>query len=313
MLGRIRVGTASWSDPGFVAEWYPRDLAAAYRLRWYADHFDLVEVNSTFYRVPDPDTVRKWCEQTPQGFIFDIKLHRLFSRHSTRPELLPVEMRAKAVLKRGRVELTSDLERAVAKSFLKGLRPLERAGKLGALLLQLSPAFSPRHNQLGELNTVIECFAGYTLAIELRNRGWVEGARLAETRKFFEDRRLVFVMVDGPDDSHFTILPNVDLITHRRLAYLRAHGRNAEGYIRQRTVAGRFDHDYSRAELQEIAQRALTAAAKTEEVHVIYNTNKADYAPRAATNFQNILRETFPAALGSETKRLKERQSVYAR
>jgi uncharacterized protein YecE (DUF72 family) len=313
MLGKIRVGTASWTDPGFVAEWYPRDLPATYRLRWYAEHFNLVEVNSAFYRVPDREMVRKWCEQTPDGFIFDVKLHRLLSRHSTRPELLPVELRPKAVLKRGKVELTEALERAVAKSFLKGVSPLEQAGKLGAFLLQLSPAFSPRHNALQELDTLIECFAGYTLAIELRNRGWVEDTRLAQTRKFFVDRKLVFVMVDAPEGAHFTILPNIDLVTHRRLAYLRAHGRNAEGYIRQRTVAGRFDHDYSRPELQEIAERAVKAAGSANEVHVIYNTNKADYAPRAATNFQNILRKSFPDTLPAETKRLQPSRSVYAR
>ena len=84
MPGKILTGTASWTDPGFVAHWYPPDLAAKDRLRWYADHFNLVEVNSTFFRVPDPTAVRSWCEQTPPGFIFDVKLHRFLSRHKYR-------------------------------------------------------------------------------------------------------------------------------------------------------------------------------------------------------------------------------------
>src|SRR5688572_7647407 len=73
--GRIRLGTASWTDPGFVADWYPKGLPAAGRLPWYAKHFDLVEVNSTFYAVPSAATTAKWCDQTPDGFVFDVKLH----------------------------------------------------------------------------------------------------------------------------------------------------------------------------------------------------------------------------------------------
>ena len=77
---KIRVGTASWTDPGFVARWYPKKLRAADRLAWYAEHFNLVEVNSSFYAVPARAQVKKWCEQTPDGFVFDVKLHRLLSR-----------------------------------------------------------------------------------------------------------------------------------------------------------------------------------------------------------------------------------------
>jgi uncharacterized protein YecE (DUF72 family) len=83
MTGLIRVGTASWTDPGFIADWYPADLPASERLRYYAERFNLVEVNSSFYAVPARKVVERWCEQTPDGFTFDVKLHRLLSRHST--------------------------------------------------------------------------------------------------------------------------------------------------------------------------------------------------------------------------------------
>src|SRR5262249_33799746 len=150
--------------------------------------------------------------------------------------------------------------------FLKGIAPLEKAGKLGALLLQLSPAFSPRHNQLHELDHLVELFRGYKLAVELRNAGWVSGESFDATKKYFASRTLVFVMVDGPDDPHFMVLPSLDLTTNRRLAYLRAHGRNARGYVRGRTVAERFDYDYPENELEEIADRAAKAADEAREV-----------------------------------------------
>ena len=87
--GQILVGTASWTDPGFIADWYPAKLPPKERLGWYAQHFNLVEVNSSFYAVPAPEMTTRWCEQTPAGFVFDIKLHRLLSRHSTEARSTP--------------------------------------------------------------------------------------------------------------------------------------------------------------------------------------------------------------------------------
>ncbi len=304
MGGVILTGTASWTDPGFVAEWYPRDLPAGYRLRWYAEHFRLVEVNSTFYRIPEARTAKGWCEQTPEGFVFDAKLHRYLSRHSTKLELLPPDLRSHARITKDRVELTPRLERAVAKRFLEGLEPFRECGKSGALLLQLSPAFSPRRHRLAELDSLLGALEGWPLAVELRNQGWVTGENLDETKRFFRSRKLAFVMVDAPVDPHFTVLPSIDLVTDRRLSYLRAHGRNARGYVRGRTVADRFDYEYSQGELKEIAGRANAAATKARRVHVIFNNNKADYAPRAAAELQELRqkegRETRPDRRGQE-------------
>ena len=89
----IVVGTSSWADPGFVEEWYPEDLPARDRLAHYAERFEAVEVNSTFYAVPAEDTVARWAEQTPDGFTFDVKLHRLLSRHSAPLDSLPKDLR----------------------------------------------------------------------------------------------------------------------------------------------------------------------------------------------------------------------------
>ena len=93
---RILVGTASWTDPGFVERWYPKGMPAHERLRWYAEQFEMVEVNSTFYAVPDARTVERWCAATPPGFLFDVKLHQLFSFHAARRKMLPPALQKKA-------------------------------------------------------------------------------------------------------------------------------------------------------------------------------------------------------------------------
>jgi uncharacterized protein YecE (DUF72 family) len=285
------VGTASWTDPGFVADWYPRGLPAGRRLAWYAEHFDLVEVNSGFYAVPSPTMTERWCDQTPAGFVFDVKLHRLLSRHSTEVKMLPRDLRRLAG-SGGKAHLTPRLEAAVAQRFLEGVAPLSEAGKLGALLLQLSPSFGPRRHRLEELDHLVDLLAGYRVAVELRHRDWVGGDQLGDTLAYFRKRRLAFVTVDAPASAHFMVMPGLDVVTSPRLAYLRAHGRNARGYVAGRSVAERFDYPYSDRELKQIAGRAAALATMANEVHVIFNNNKSSYAPASARRFREIAAES---------------------
>lgn len=287
--GVIRVGTASWSDPGFIEDWYPPDLPARKRLPWYAEHFNLVEVNSSFYAVPSATAVARWCDETPGDFLFDVKLHKLLSRHSTLVKLLPSGLRSLARTHKDRVELTPRLERALVKIFLENIQPLEEAGKMGALLLQLSPSFRPREYALDELDHLIDMLKGRQLAVELRHREWLTGDQKDDTVAFFKKRHVTLVTVDAPRREHFMVMPPEDVVTDRKLAYIRAHGRNAHGYVAGRTVADRFDYDYSNRELEEIAERAEQLAETVRETHVVFNNNKSSYAPKAAARFRRMV------------------------
>jgi uncharacterized protein YecE (DUF72 family) len=289
--GKILIGTASWSDPGFVERWYPRKLPAGERLGWYAQHFELVEVNSTFYSVPEPRMVERWCAATPDDFTFDIKLHQLFSFHSTPAKLLPPDLQRRAETDaKGKVKSTPDLQEALLKSFLRATSILRKAEKLGVLLLQLSPAFSPRKHQLVELEALIERLNDYDLAIEFRNRNWAVGDQLESTIDFLRAHRGIFVNVDAPASDHFTVMPSeVDEVTDPKAAYLRLHGRNAKAYITGKTVAARFDYDYDDKEIAEVAERSKKLAREARELHVIFNNNNLDYAPRAALGLRKAL------------------------
>src|SRR3954447_6934665 len=186
MAGRILVGTSSWADPGFVEDWYPKGLAARDRLEWYAQRFEYVEVNSSFYAVPAQKTVARWAEITPDDFSFDVKLHRLLSRHSAGLDSLPPDLRDDAVTnERGRVELTPELEGALVDHTLEAVAPLTDAGKLGPFLLQLTPAFSPHDHELDELDSLADKLAPHGLALELRHRGWVGDKRLEKTLDWY--------------------------------------------------------------------------------------------------------------------------------
>jgi uncharacterized protein YecE (DUF72 family) len=287
-MGRIVVGTSSWADPGFVEEWYPKDLPARERLSWYSEHFEAVEVNSTFYAIPTADTVARWAEETPDGFTFDIKLHRLLSRHSAGLDSLPPDLRGDARTNdRGRVRLDDELQAALADLTLEAVDPL--GGKLGAFLLQLSPGFAPRSHDLDELAPLMEHLAPHPVAIELRRSSWLRGDRAERTLAWMEDHGAVWVATDTPEAEHLTIMPSLDAVTDPRLAYLRAHGRNAEGYIKGRSVPERFAWRYSDEELEEIAGRARHLAEQAGEVHVMFNNNRGDDAPVAAERMRELL------------------------
>lgn len=296
-VARILVGTASWSDPGFVEHWYPKKMPAGERLSWYAQHFEMVEVNSSFYSVPDVRMVERWCRSTPQGFVFDIKLHQLLSRHSTNTKLLPpVLQKAARTDAKGKVALTAELEQLMIEQFRRPIEILQERGKLGAVLLQLSPGFSPNNHQLNDLSVLLRAFQKYKVAVELRNRRWVAPENRSATLEFFRAHRATFVLVDTPAEAHFTIMPpDLNEITTPGLAYLRLHGRNFRAYTTGKTVASRFNYDYTDAEISDVAERARGLATEASEVHVVFNNNALDYAPHAATRLRIALGQVLTA------------------
>jgi uncharacterized protein YecE (DUF72 family) len=254
-------------------------------------------VNSTFYSVPDLRMVERWCAATPDRFTFDVKLHQLFSFHSTAAKLLPPDLQRRAETEgKGKVTPTPDLQKAMLDLFLRSMSILRSAGKLGVLLLQLSPAFSPRMHKLEELEDLIDMLRDYRLAIEFRNRNWVTDDQLRSTIGFLKQRKATFVNVDAPAFDHFTIMPSdLNEITNQGAAYLRLHGRNARAYITGKTVAARFNYDYNNDEIAEVAKRSKRLARDAREVHVVFNNNALDYAPRAAERLRAALGQIVPA------------------
>jgi uncharacterized protein YecE (DUF72 family) len=289
-MAAIVVGTSSWADPGFVNHWYAKGVAARDRLRFYAERFEIVELNSSFYAIPPARNVERWAEVTPDGFRFHAKLHRLLSWHATKPDALPPDMRDGLELNsRGNVVRDKELQREMVKRMAESMQPLDEAGKLGAYLLQLSPAFRPRDCRLEELDPILDGFTPHPVAVEFRYRAWMKEKRRKEVFSYLSDHDAVYASVDAPLADHVPIMPPIDAVTNNHLAYMRCHGRNERGYMSGRTVAERFDYDYSDEELEEIADRARTLADDADEVHVLFNNNARELAPKAARRMRQLL------------------------
>ena len=257
----IRIGIGSWADDDYRGVLYPPQLPAKDRLRHYATIFDHVEVNSTYYGAPKPDTVKKWIGETPDGFLFDIKLHRVFSQSPRSAQ--PTE---------GKRDLLGyTLER---------LQPLMAARKLGVFLLLLTDRFGPARHGWAELDVLAERLQPFRLAVEVRDPAWVTGPEKAATLRAFRERGLTLVGVDMPRGPEF--FPVLDDITQPELAYLRLHGRNRAGYLKGGSAATQHLYRYKDEELAEIAARVRKIARKAKDVRVVCNNHARDFAPRAA-------------------------------
>jgi uncharacterized protein YecE (DUF72 family) len=286
----IVVGTSSWADPGFVEHWYPKGLASKERLPFYAERFDAVELNSSFYAIPAASTVEGWAKVTPEGFRFDVKLHRLLSHHAAQLKELPPDLRDEVeTTDRGRVKLEPALLDEMVRRTAEAFEPLAEPGKLGAYVLQLTPAFDPRRNELDELAPVIEGLAPVPVAVEFRRRSWASPKRFESVLDWLSAHDAAFVCVDTPPGDHVPIFPPIDAVTTDSLAYMRCHGRNTEGYLHGRSVAERFDYDYPKSELEEIAGRARALGEDAEQVHVMFNNNARELAPKAARGLRVVL------------------------
>ena len=263
----IRIGIGSWADDEYRGVLYPPKLPAKDRLRAYAQIFDHVEVNSTYYGAPKPDTVKKWIAETPPGFLFDIKLHRIFS----------VSPRSANPVEGKRDLLGYTLER---------LEPLIEAKKLGVFLLLLT-RFGPDKHSLAELDTLVRRLRPFSLAMELRDPAWVAGKTRAVTLKACRDAGIALVNVDMPLGPEF--FPVLDEITNPKLAYLRLHGRNRAGYLKGGSAAEQHHYPYSDAELKELAARVRKIAKTAKDVRVVCNNHAEDFAPRAALALKKLI------------------------
>ena len=265
----IRVGTCSWADESFVKAWYPDGVPAQSRLRYYAERFDVVEANSTYYRLPEERLVERWAGVLPDGFVMHVKAFGLMTRHPVKAQALPPDLRDEVALDdRGRVERPSrELRAEVFRRFLSALEPLSATGKLGGILMQFPPYVVPKRSSYEYLEWAGEQLAGHEMLVEFRHKSWFE--QPDETLSFLEARGMTYVTVDAPSD----VIP---LVVGRTsgTAYVRFHGRNRKTWYRRTgSTAERFDYLYSPAELGEWAASLRELEQSATVVYAMFNNN----------------------------------------
>jgi uncharacterized protein YecE (DUF72 family) len=297
MPARIYIGTCSWTDPTLVqsGRFYPPDVdTPEERLRFYADHFPIVEVDSSYYGLPSEANAARWVERTPPGFIFDVKSFALFTQHPTQVRALPKDLRALLPARAteqqnlyytdGPPEVRDELwER-----FSRALLPLDSAGKLGVVLFQFPPWFVPSRSNRDFIEEARSRLPQYRLAVEFRNHLWLNERNREATLRFLTELRLPFVCVDEPQGLPNSVPPIAAATAP--LALVRFHGRNREMWSRRGVgAADRFDYLYSAEELREWIGPVEQLSRQTEEVHLLFNNCREDKAVRNAAQFTQML------------------------
>jgi uncharacterized protein YecE (DUF72 family) len=282
MGATVRVGTCSWADETLTKVWYPKHVRSGEaRLRHYAERFDTVEANSTYYRLPDADLVGTWAERVPDGFTMHVKAFGLMTRHPVKLDSLPEDLRdVMPVDERGRVDRPPrELRAEVFRRFHRALEPLRERGKLGGILLQFPSYVVFKPISLDYLAWAVEQLGGDEALVEFRHRSWLEDENRAETLSFLESVGASYVIVDAPKTEAKNLVPTV-VATTSKTAYVRFHGRNASTWNKRTgSAAERFDHLYSYGELGEWVEPLRELAGEAESVYAMFNNNGRSQMP----------------------------------
>lgn len=281
---RFRVGTSGWNYPTGKGTWngifypLPEDRERGFdELRFYAERFNTVEVNSTFYGHPRPNVTLGWVRRTPDDFDFSIKLYQKF----THPEM------------------TTDpgaVTPADVDAFKGGIEPLAAAGRLGVMLAQFPPSFQRTPEAEDYLGWLLRTFSDYSMAVELRHHSWSDEP--AATLALLDAHAAAWVQIDEPKfDSSIRqdLRPN-----GTELFYLRCHGRNAAKWWDHELAEDRYNYLYSAAELAPLAHKAREARALVKKAYLYMNNHFSAQSVANAVTLRKMLDEPVTARMPAE-------------
>jgi uncharacterized protein YecE (DUF72 family) len=255
---RILIGTSGFFFHDWVGPFYPAGTRAQDFLAYYTNHFHAVELNSTYYGIPKPETLARMAERTPPDFRFIVKLHQTMTHERT-------------------------LDPETTRTFLAALEPLKRAGKYDGLLAQFPWAFhrTPTHRRF--LASLRERLAEEPLYVEFRHDSWLT----PELEPSLRNHRIGFCSVDEPRLTG--LLPPVTMLTTED-AYIRFHGRNADNWW-GRGTGDRYDYEYQAGELEEWMGKIRDLAERARRIYLFFNNCHAGQAARSAKLMQELLRQ----------------------
>lgn len=295
-MGDLRIGTSGWNYPSGRGTWngvfYPVKGARPKgfdELSFYAEHFDTVEVNATFYGQPRAAVTSTWVTRTPRDFEFAIKLYQKFTHPKMYEEVLRRAMHAPD----GHDEAVRELlapSLADLDEFKRGIDPLASAGKLGPVLAQFPPSFKSTPTTRSYLSHLLGALASYQVAVELRHTSWSD--TFGETLELLNGFGAAWVQIDEPKFK-FSIrqnwLPNV-----KGFYYVRLHGRNAAQWWAHEKSEDRYNYLYSSDELQEFTETAKAAKQLVKKAYLYTNNHFSAKSVANAAMIKQQLDEPIP-------------------
>ena len=244
--GMFRIGSSGWSYPPntgpgtWTGTFYP--LSRIDELKFYSRYFNVVEINSTFYRPCSSKTAESWARRTPKDFEFTVKAWQQFTHNH-------------------------EWDPSHVEKFKSGIQPLVEAEKLGCILFQFPASFKHTPQGMDQLRSLLEQFADFPKAVELRHQSW--GGILPT----LDGLNAVPAFIDEPKFRD-SIRQDLETVS-RRFLYLRLHGRNFEKWWRHEHRNERYDYLYKREELRPYALRlrSIVENKNIQRAYVFFNNH----------------------------------------
>lgn len=295
-MERVFIGISAWSEKTLVESgFYPREVKTpADRLKYYAQSFPIAEIDSSYHFFPTRRNLDLWLENTPPGFIFDVRAFSLFTQHPTPLGSLPASIRDRfrhLIESKGNVYPHHLPPEAIAdlwQGFAGIVHNFDAADKLGAVLFQFPPWFHPNEENLDYIVQCRERLSPYQLAVEFRVGTWLSDVNRERTLQFLREHGLALVCVDEPQGFRSSVPPIAEVTAP--LGFIRFHGRNSESWERKGlSVEDRFRYLYDEEKLKEWVPKIRRMAEKADRLHVIFKNKHGDFPIRNALQLGQML------------------------
>ena len=265
----IYIGLTGWGDHDSI---YPPFLANRDKLKEYAAHFPIVELDASFYAIQPESNMKKWVEDTPSSFQFIVKAYQGMTGHQ-------------------RKEIPFDDKKEMFAAFQTSLQPLVKSGKLAMVLFQFPPWFDCRKKHVDVLRYCREQMREIPVALEFRHRSWFSPRFYEKTLSFMEKENWIHSICDEPQIGDGSI-PTVLHPTDQNVTLVRFHGRNKQGWLRPaegnwREV--RYLYRYNKQELIIWSKKLRLLEQQCKKIYVLFNNNSGGDAADNAKEMMNLL------------------------
>lgn len=255
----IYIGTSGYSYKDWIGPFYAQGTKSGDMLSYYSEQFGFTEINSTYYKIPNPFMLYNMQKKTQESFVFTVKLHQSMT-HS------------------------KNASKQDYKSFIEAVSVLSEVEKLGCLVAQFPYSFYCNKENKEYILQVREQLMDFKLVVEFRNSKWLNN----ETFMFLKDNNIGFVSVDEPELSG---LPDKRCIAVSDTAYIRFHGRNDKKWWEHNEAYERYDYLYNEDELSEWKNKIKSLEQESDSIFVSFNNH---FSAQAVTNAR-MLREMLQA------------------
>ncbi len=290
----VKVGCCSWAEKTLIksGEFYPNDVKTAKgRLEYYASKFDTVEVDSSYYAIPDQRVTSLWAERTPRNFIFHFKVYGALTGHGVDIRAIPkdvVKFISKSELK-GKFAYIKErsIIKLLANRFVESISPINKSGKLGLLVFQYPPWFLHRKENLAYMLFCKEIIGDKQVAVEFRHGSWFKPERRDTLLQLLEKHNITHIIADEPQYGSLATVPFVAEATTETV-FFRLHGRNKANWLRKGLeTAQKYNYLYSEDELKTFMPYINEFSKNMKKVYVMFNNC---FEANAITNALEMVR-----------------------